>query len=236
MHATTTAYLSVFAVLLIAGPSQARAQSAVPGAPVGATRPAIEERVAVDSFLALVPNRREARIDSLIDLAGKRERAAARRRFDTDLARRRAREAGETQQLEIDRATRLIRVAEDMDRDDRKAGLEHERRLRERYRDLIGIRIEALEHEMAVADAEERYAVATGSRLAVERELAADRLRWRSEGPAAELERAIQDALERYFEAVREEERERESVARARQALADAQLRVLQGRRDLVEN
>ena len=111
-------------LLLLGGPASARSQSAVPGAPLGTVVPAIEERAAVDSFLALVPLRATGEIDAEIERAAARERNAMNRRRLGDRDRRRSREAHEAQLLEIDRTVQAIRIADELDQDDRKAGLE----------------------------------------------------------------------------------------------------------------
>lgn len=232
-------------LLLLGGSASARSQSAVPGAPLGTVVPAIEERAAVDSFLALVPLRATGEIDAAIEQASGSERSAMNRRRLGDRNRRRAREAQEEQLIEIDRTVQAIRIADDLGQKDRKAGLQAELELRRRYRDVIAVHVEVLEQEVMTAEQEERLAVALRARLVAERELAARRAEWRALQAAADgashedrrkLEERLLQQLRDYLEAQRDEEREIEKLARVRQGLAGKRIELVESRRRLFDD
>lgn len=234
------------ALLLLGGPDAASPQTAVPGAPLGAAMPAIEERAAVDSFLALVPLRARGEIDLELERSAASERSAANRRRLGDRDRRRAREAREEQDLAIDRAVQAIRIAEDLGQDDRKDQLKAELELRRRYREVIDLRIEVLEQGVISAEQEERLARAVRGRLLAERDLSEGRAEWRARtaatGEAASgddrraREARLLSGLAGYLEARVEEEREIEKLARTRQALIGKRIELVERRRKLFDD
>jgi hypothetical protein len=235
------------AAMAAAAPATASAQNSAPGAPLGAARAAIAERTAVDSFLALVPRRSSDRIEADIETAQAAERKATNRRSRTDELRRQTRDSLEVQEKELDRARDAIRVARELDQSSREEALKREARLRERYLDLLGLRVEALGQKIVTAEQQARRARAVAERYEAELRLADERREWnRLHGKAAvvtgaderraEQEERLQEQLAEYFEALRDEERETEKLAAARQELAARQLRVLERRRHLFDD
>ncbi|MGD8494928.1 MAG: hypothetical protein PVF05_01970 [Gemmatimonadales bacterium] len=233
--------------LLAIPPATGVAQDSAPGAPLGTASATIAQRAAVDSFLALVPRRASALIEADAAAARAAEREAMRRRTVADEARRRTRDSLDVQIRELDRARDAIRIANELEQDGRKQILEREARLRERYRDLLSARVEALGQELVAAEQKSRHARAMRERFAAEQQLDADRREWeRLHGEAAVVAEAderradqaerLQQGLRRYFEARRDEEREAEKVAAAHQELAVRRLRVLELRRRLFDD
>lgn len=245
--AATAAALLTTAVVLLGLPSPALGQGAAPGAPLGTVRTAIEDRMAVDSFLALVPGLDTARIDGKIGRIRAAERDAGERRARDDRDRRRTREVHDQQVMEIDRAARAIRIADDLDQASRKRALEDERRLRQRYRDLLAVRVEALERSVLAAEAAQRHARAVRERLVTARELAEHGNEWRAlpeaavPGEGAGNERAalaeeIQDRLADYFRALRDEEEAAERLAASRRAAAEKRVELVERRAKLFDD
>jgi len=239
--------VALAATLAATAPAAASAQNSAPGAPLGAARAAIVERTVVDSFLALVPRRSSDRIEADIEAAHAAERQATNRRSRADELRRQTRDSLEVQEKELDRARDAIRIARELDQSSREEALLREARLRERYLDLLGLRVEALGQEVVTAEQQARQARAVAQRFEVERRMAEERLEWlRLHGEAAvvtgaeerrvEQAKRLQEQLAEYFEALRDEERETEKLAVARQELAARQLRVLERRRHLFED
>lgn len=235
------------AALAAAAPATASAQDSAPGAPLGAARAAIVERTAVDSFLALVPRRSFDRIEADLEAAHAGKRQATNRRSRADELRRQTRDSLEVQEKELDRARDAIRIARELEQSGREEALQREARLRERYLDLLGLRVEALGQEVVTAEQQARHARAVAERFEVERRLAEERLEWhRLHGEAAvvtgaderraEQAKRLQEQLAEYFEVLRDEEREVEKLAVARQELAARQLRVLERRRHLFDD
>lgn len=239
--------VALAAVLAATAPATASAQDAVPGAPLGAARAAIAERTVVDSFLMLVPRRSSDRIEADIEAAHAAERQATNRRSRADELRRRTRDSLEVQEEELGRARDAIRIARELDQSSREEALLREARLRERYLDLLGLRVEALGQEVVTAEQEARHARAVAQRFEVERRLAEERREWQRlhaeaavvTGAAelrAEQAKRLQEQLAEYFEALRDEEQETEKLAVAGQELAARHLRVLERRRHLFDD
>lgn len=233
--------------LLAAIPATGFAQDSAPGAPLGTASATIAERAAVDSFLALVPRRATGLIEADVEAARAAEREAAGRRSAADEARRRTRDSLDAQGRELDRARDAIRIAEELEQSGRKQILEREARLRERYRDLLSARVDALGQEVVTAEREITHARATADRFAAELHLDGDRREWvRLHGEAAVVAEAddrraeqaerLQEGLRRYFEARRDEEREAEKLGAERRELAVQQLHVLELRRRLFDD
>lgn len=247
MTSTQRLLAGALTAALAAAPGTALAQSSAPGAPLGAARAAIVERAAVDSILDLVPARPAERIDADIEAAGAAEQEAVSRRSRADENRRRTRDSLDEQVRELDRSRDAIRIAREVEQPNREEALQREARLRERYRDLLGVRVEALGQEIVTAEQQARHARAVRDRYEVERRLADDRLEWRrlhgeaavvtgvEERRARQAER-MQQQLRAYFEALRDEEREMEKLAVARRDLAERQLKVLEKRRHLFDD
>jgi hypothetical protein len=247
MIVTRTLLAGAVSALLVGTPATGHAQDAAPGAPLGTAEAAIADRAAVDSFVALVPARSPELIDADFEAAAVAERQAAKRRSLADEARRRTRDSLDAQARELDRARDGIRIAGEMDQENRKRALEREARLRERYRDLLSTRIDVLGQEVVTAEQEARHARALADRYRAERGLAEDRLEWQrlhgeaavtadAEKRRADQEERLQERLKRYFEALRDEKREREKLAAERRELAAQQLRVLERRRHLFDD
>lgn len=233
--------------LLAVAPGTGLAQDSAPGAPLGTASATIAERAAVDSFLSLVPGRASALIEADVEAARAAEREAMRRRTLTDEVRRRTRDSLDAQVRELDRARDAIRIAEELEQNGRKRLLEREARLRERYRDLLSARVDALGQEVVTAEREIQHARATADRFAAELRLDGDRREWeRLHAEAAGVaeadvrraahEKRLQEGLRSYFEAWRDEEREAEKLAAERRELATRRLRVLQLRRQLFDD
>lgn len=233
--------------LLAGTPVMGFAQDSAPGAPLGTASATIAERAAVDSFLTLVPRRATGLIEADVEAARAAEREAARRRSVADEARRRTRDSLDAQVRELDRSRDAIRIAKELEQGGRKQLLEREARLRERYRDLLSARVDALGQEIVTAEREIAHARATADRFAAELRLDGDRREWkRLHGEAAvvaeaddrraEQAKRLQEGLRRYFEARRDEEREAEKLGAERRELATQRLRVLQLRRQLFDD
>lgn len=225
----------------------AMGQTAGQGAPLGSARQAIAARVSVDSLVTLAAPRTPAALEDAHEAAARLERRARSRHSRAKRARDRARAAHEGESKEIERLERAMEIADELGQAARKSRLERDHELRERYRDLIQKRVEAYEHEMELAEREERHAAALLDRLDVERRLADDFRQWRllhGEGAAwadaadrlDETERTIIERLRNYFEAEREEGRRHERVEESRRKLAEKYLEFIELRRDLFED
>jgi len=247
MRPTHSLLAGALMAALAAAPATVRAQSSAPGAPLGSARAAIVERAAVDSFLALVPRRAHELIDTDIEAARTAERVAVNHRSRTDETRRRTRDSLDAQVRELDRSRDAIRIAREMEQSSREDALQREARLRERYRDLLAVRVEALGQEIVTAEQEVRHARAVTKRYEAERQLADERLEWRrlhaEAAVVAEAEerridqvKRLQESLKEYFAARRDEEREMEKLAAARGDLIERQLTVLERRRHLFDD
>lgn len=247
MRPTHGLLAGALAAALAAAPATASAQSSTPGAPLGAARAAIVERTAVDSFLVLVPRRSSDRIEADIEAAEAAEGQATNQRSRADELRRGTRDSLEVQERELDRARDAIRIARELDQSSREEALQREVRLRERYRDLLNLRIETLGQEVVTAEQQARHASAVAERYEAEGRLAEERLEWQrlhgeaavvtgAEERRAEQSKRLQERLAEYFEALRDEEREMEKLSVARQELAARQLRVLERRRHLFDD
>ena len=225
----------------------ARGQTAGQGAPLGSTKQAIAARVPVDSLVALAAPRNAAALQDARQAAERMERRAGIRRSQAKEAREHARTAREAESKEVERLERAMEIADELDQEARKSRLERDRELRERYRDLLGIRSELYEREMELAEREERRAEALIDLLEVESRLAGDLRQWKllhGEGAVwadaaerrRETERTIIERLRAYFEAEREEARQRERVAEARRQLAEKHLEFIERRRGLFDD
>lgn len=237
--------LALFVGLIAVTP--AVGQTAGQGAPLGSTRQAIAVRVSVDSLVTLAAPRTAAALEDAREATERAERRARSRRSLAERARDDARAAREVESKEIERLERAMEIADELDQAARKSHLDRDRKLRERYRDLLDSRIEVYELEMELAEREERHAAALLDRLDVERGLTDDLREWRllhGEGAVwanaaerrEETEKTIVERLRRYFEAEREEARRQERVAESRRALSEKHLELIERRRDLFED
>ena len=247
MRNRSTRLIVLAGCVALATATPARGQAAGQGAPLGSTKQAIAARVPVDTLVRLASPRTAGQIEEAREAAERMERRARARHERAKRARDHARAAREVEAKEVERLERAMEIAEELDEPARKSRLQRDRELRERYRELIRRQAEAYELEMELAQREERHARALLDLLDVERRLAEDLREWRllhGEGAVwadaaerrAETEKTIIQRLLRFFEAERDEARQRERLAESDRKLAEKQREFIERRRHLFDD
>ena len=245
IRSTVSAAIALFGGLTAISP--ALGQTAGQGAPLGSTKQAVAARVPVDTLVRLASPRTAGQIEDAREEAERMERRARARHARAKRARDHARAAREVEAKEVERLERAMEIADELDEPARKSRLQRDRELRERYGDLIRRQAEAYELEMELAQREERHARALLDLLDVERRLAEDLREWRmlhGEGAVwadaaerrAETEKTIIGRLRRFFEAERDEARQRERLAESERKLAEKRREFIERRRDLFDD
>lgn len=232
-------FIALAATIMTFVPDSVRAQSA---------QARISDNVAIDSLLALVPARTDEAYEAEMRQAVLAENEGADRKVRAERSRSVVRAEREVQEAEIERLKKEADIADDLDQSARKADLEAEKKLRERYREYLGDRAQSLEREAKVGEAQASHARATRKRIEAERELARD---WRelrgllyndSVGVSSSasrrigLEESIHENLKKYYEAVRDEAREAQRLAERKREYAEKLIDVVERRVKLFED
>lgn len=207
----------------------------------------ISGSVAIDSMLAMVPVRSDEAYEAELARAFRAESEGADQKSRAERARSVVRAQREVQEAEIDRIKKEMDIAKDLDQPEQRSVLEAEKKLRERYRDYLGDRAEALKREADLGDQRVRYSRSLRNRIDAERKVAADfsarraRLVAAAEDAAAPAANRVTDEesvlknLKKYFEAVRDEARQGERLSQREREHAEKLIDVVNKRMKLLD-